>query len=152
MLAAPAPAAAQEEPEVTEAGLARGEMFCQTHCGRCHGMLGQGGEGPSLARPTLPRAPDHESLVRVIRRGLPGTGMPGTRSNLVPDLEVDLIAAYVAYVRTLGDDVVAEVAGDAARGRDVLASAGDCYSCRPELTGVGLELPQSLATRAITRP
>ena len=138
-------AAAQEEPEVTEAGLARGEMFYQAHCGRCHGMLGQGGEGPSLARPTLPRAPDHESLVDVIRRGISGTGMPGTRSNLVSDLEVDLIAAYV---RTLAEDVIAELAGDAARGEEVFASAGDCYSCHvvdgrgtgigPELTDIGL--------------
>ncbi|WP_419937840.1 c-type cytochrome [Candidatus Palauibacter sp.] len=145
MLAGAGQAAAQEEPEVTEAGLARGEMFYQAHCGRCHGMLGQGGEGPSLARPTLPRAPDHASLVRVIRRGIPGTGMPGTRSNLVSDLEVDLMAAYV---RTLGQDAVVEVAGDAARGQEVFAAAGDCYSCHvvdgrgtgigPELTGIGV--------------
>ena len=145
VLAGAGQAAAQEEPEVTEAGLARGEMFYQAHCGRCHGMLGQGGEGPSLARPTLPRAPDHASLVRVIRRGIPGTGMPGTRSNLVSDLEVDLMAAYV---RTLGQDAVVEVAGDAARGQEVFATAGDCYSCHvvdgrgtgigPELTGIGL--------------
>ena len=38
-------------------------------CGRCHGMLGLGGEGPNLARPTLPRAPDHASVVFVF--GLP---------------------------------------------------------------------------------
>jgi len=145
VLAVAGRAAAQAETEVTEAGLARGEMFYQAHCGRCHGMLGQGGEGPSLTRPTLPRAPDHESLVEVIRSGIPGTGMPGTRSNLVSDLEVDLVAAYV---RTLGQDAVMEVAGDATRGREVFATAGDCYSCHvvdgrgtgigPELTGIGL--------------
>ncbi|WP_420447730.1 c-type cytochrome [Candidatus Palauibacter sp.] len=145
VLAAAGPVGAQHTPEVTEAGLARGEMFYQAHCGRCHGMLGQGGEGPNLARPTLPRAPDHGSLVRVIRRGIPGTGMPGTRSNLVSDLEVDLIAAYV---RTLAQDAVVEVAGDAARGQEVFAAGGDCYSCHvvdgrgtgvgPELTGIGL--------------
>ena len=144
-LATAGAAAAQDPPDVTEAGLARGEMFYQAHCGRCHGMLGHGGEGPNLARPTLPRAPDHESLVQVIRSGIPGTGMPGTRSNLVSDLEVDLIAAYV---RTLAQDVVAEIAGDATRGRDVFATAGDCYSCHvidgrgtgigPELSGIGL--------------
>lgn len=143
-VAATGQTAAQEVPDVTEAGLARGEMFYQAHCGRCHGMLGQGGEGPGLARATLPRAPDHASLTQVIRRGIPGTGMPGTRSNLVSDLEVDLIAAYV---RTLARDAAMEVAGDAARGREVFAAAGDCYSCHiidgrgtgvgPELTGIG---------------
>ncbi|WP_420635134.1 c-type cytochrome [Candidatus Palauibacter sp.] len=144
-LALAGPAMAQDPLEVTEAGLARGEVFYQAHCGRCHGMLGQGGEGPSLARPTLPRAPDHASLVEVIRRGIPGTGMPGTRGNLLPDLETDLVAAYVL---TLGEDAVVEVAGNARRGGEVFATAGDCYSCHvieghgtgigPELTGIGV--------------
>ena len=139
------PGLAQDVPEVTEAGLARGEMFYQAHCARCHGMLGQGGEGPGLARPTLPRAPDHTSMVQVIRRGIPGTGMPGTRANLVPDLEVDLVAAYVL---SLGEGAVVEIAGDPSRGGEVFATAGDCYSCHvvdgrgtgigPELTEIGV--------------
>ena len=141
----PGPGLGQEAPEVTEAGLARGEMLYQAHCGRCHGMLGQGGEGPSLARPTLSRAPDHPSMVEVIRRGIPGTGMPGTRSNLLPDLEVDLVAAHVL---SLGKGTVVEITGDAARGGELFSTAGDCYSCHviegrgtgigPELTGIGL--------------
>ena len=143
-----APILAQEAPEppqVTEAGLERGEMLYQAHCGRCHGMLGQGGEGPGLARPTLSRAPDHPSMVQVIRRGIPGTGMPGTRSNLLRDLDVDLVAAHVL---SLGAGAKVEVAGDAARGAEVFSAAGDCYSCHvvggrgtgigPELTGIGL--------------
>ena len=136
---------APEPPQVTEAGLERGEMLYEAHCARCHGMLGQGGEGPSLARPTLSRAPDHPSMVQVIRRGIPGTGMPGTRSNLLPDLDVDLVAAHVL---SLGAGGEVEVAGDAARGAEVFSAAGDCYSCHvvegrgtgigPELTGIGL--------------
>ncbi|WP_419165226.1 c-type cytochrome [Candidatus Palauibacter sp.] len=139
------PGLGQEPPEVTEAGLVRGEMLYQAHCGRCHGMLGQGGEGPSLTRPTLSRAPDHASMVRVIRRGIPGTGMPGTRGNLLPDLEVELVAAHVLSV---GEGTAVEIAGDAARGGEVFSAAGDCYSCHvvdgrgagigPELTGIGL--------------
>ena len=145
LLAGVAPGLAQGVPEVTEAGLARGEMLYQAHCARCHGMLGQGGEGPGLARPTLSRAPDHASMVRVIRRGIPGTGMPGTRSNLIRDLDVDLVAAHVL---SLGAGTETEVVGDAARGGEVFAAAGDCLSCHvvdgrgtgigPELTGIGL--------------
>ena len=139
------PGLGQEPPEVTEAGRARGEMLYQAHCGRCHGMLGQGGEGPSLTRPTLPRAPDHASMVGVIRRGIPGTGMPGTRGNLLPDLEVELVAAHVL---SLGEGTAVEIAGDAARGSQLFSAAGDCYSCHvvdgrgagigPELTAIGL--------------
>lgn len=140
------PGLGQEPPEVTEAGRVRGEMLYQAHCGRCHGMLGRGGEGPSLTRPTLPRAPDHASMVGVIRRGIPGTGMPGTRGNLLPDLEVELVAAHVL---SLGEGTAVEIAGDAARGSEVFSAAGDCYSCHvvdgrgtgigPELTGIGLQ-------------
>ncbi|WP_419948331.1 c-type cytochrome [Candidatus Palauibacter sp.] len=163
-LAPAGPGFGQEVPELTEAGLARGEMFYQAHCGRCHGMLGQGGEGPSLTRPTLSRAPDHASMVQVIRRGIPGTGMPGTRANLVPDLDVDLLAAYAL---SLGEGTAVEIAGDAARGSELFATAGDCYSCHvvdgrgtgigPELTGIGVQrgveyLYASLSTPASELP
>ena len=139
------PAVAQEPLEVTELGLEKGKQGYQAHCARCHGMLGLGGEGPSLVRPTLPRAPDHSTLVQVIRRGISGTGMPGTGSNVLPDLETDLVAAYVL---TLGEGAVVEVLGDAERGDQLFADAGDCYSCHivggrgrgvgPELSKVGL--------------
>ncbi len=108
-------------------------------------MLGLGGEGPSLARPTLSRAPDRGSLIEVIARGIPGTGMPGTGANVLPELERELVAAFVL---TLGEGVVEEVYGDAARGGEIFASVGDCYSCHivdgrgtgvgPELSGIGM--------------
>ena len=134
-----------QEVEITELGLERGKQLYQVHCARCHGMLGFGGEGPNLARPTLPRAPDHSSLVQVIRRGIPGTGMPGAWPTVLPDLETDLVAAYVL---SLGEGAIVEVYGDAERGRNLFATAGDCYSCHivngrgtgvgPELTNIGL--------------
>ena len=38
----------QDPPQVTEAGIEKGQRLYQAQCGRCHGMLGRGGEGPSL--------------------------------------------------------------------------------------------------------
>ena len=136
---------AQNPLEVTEVGFDRGRLLYQSHCGRCHGMLGLGGEGPNLARPTLPRAPDHASMVRVIRRGIAGTGMGGVGAPLLPALETDLVAAFVL---SLGQAAVIEIPGDAERGRNLFQSAGDCYSCHivdgqgkavgPALTNLGL--------------
>ncbi|MDD9891798.1 MAG: cytochrome c [Gammaproteobacteria bacterium] len=39
-----------------------GEQLFQTHCARCHGILGEGGEGPSLKRPQLNHAPEDDAL------------------------------------------------------------------------------------------
>ncbi len=40
-------------PAMTELDLSQGQSLFQVHCSRCHGMLGEGGEGPSLKRPRL---------------------------------------------------------------------------------------------------
>jgi mono/diheme cytochrome c family protein len=53
-----------------------GQKLFRIHCGRCHGMLGAGGTGPSLRRPYLPRASTDEKLAYVIANGIEGTGMP----------------------------------------------------------------------------
>ena len=64
---------------VSAQNLENGEQLFQTLCARCHGMLGEGSEGPSLTRPNLVHAPDDAALVSLIVGGIPGTGMPGSR-------------------------------------------------------------------------
>ena len=139
------PLAAQDAPALPDEELARGQRLYQSHCGRCHGVLGLGGEGPGLAVTRLPRAPDHASVVEVIRDGIPGTGMPGLRSTILPGEEAALVAAYVISLR--GTQLV-EIPGDPERGRRVFETTGVCYSCHivegrgvgvgPELTAIGM--------------
>ena len=71
LLGAALPAAAQDRDN--------GEQLFMTLCARCHGILGEGGEGPSLKRADLVHAPDNNALIEVIVSGIPGTGMPGSR-------------------------------------------------------------------------
>ena len=142
---AAAPLAAQEELALADEDLERGQRLYQAHCGRCHGVLGLGGEGPGLAVSRLPRAPDHASVSEVIRNGIPGTGMPGLRATILPDDELALVAAHVMSLR---ETRLVEIPGDPARGQQIFETTGVCLTCHivngrgvgvgPELTGIGM--------------
>jgi putative heme-binding domain-containing protein len=118
-----------------------GERLYLSQCAMCHGPTGEGGSGPSLARPKLPRALDDAALRNVIRGGLAGTGMPGTR---LAEAELRELAVYV---RKLGQVQPAVLLGDPKRGAEIYRTKGACADCHtlygqggafgPDLTGVG---------------
>lgn len=118
-----------------------GERLYLTQCAMCHGPKGEGARGPTLARPKLLHAPDDEALRAVIRGGIAGTGMPGTR---LIDAELRELAAYV---RKLGQVAAPVLAGDAQRGATLYEGKGNCTACHtlaghggafgPDLTGIG---------------
>jgi len=119
----------------------RGERLYLSQCAMCHGQKGEGGRGPTLARPKLLHAPDDNALRGVIRGGIPGAGMPG--SALIEAEIRDLIA----YVRMLGRVPPATLAGDPKRGAEIYRNKGACADCHmiagiggalgPDLSGVG---------------
>jgi len=118
-----------------------GESLFRTYCAPCHGLKGEGGRGPDLAVPKLPRAPDDAALSHVISLGIPGTQMPGTR------MTADENRQLVAYVRGLGRVQPAQVPGDRANGELIFWSKANCGQCHtvgarggvigPDLTGIG---------------
>ncbi len=120
-----------------------GEAIFTSQCAICHGQRGEGGRGPALTRAKLRHAPDDEALKRIVRRGLPGTGMPGTWLN-----EGELIAV-AAHVRSLGQAMgaAAAIPGDRPRGEAIYRGKGGCAKCHtvngrggafgPDLTGIG---------------
>ena len=119
-----------------------GEAIFTSQCAICHGQRGEGGRGPTLTRAKLRHAPNDAALQRIVRRGIPGTGMPGTWLN-----EAEL-AAVAGHVRSLGRAVdSAPVAGDRARGEAIYLGKGGCAQCHtvsgrggsfgPDLTGMG---------------
>src|SRR5262249_19745433 len=102
---------------------ARGKRLFEGQCGRCHGIQGGGGTGANLRRPRLRHAPDDESLFDLIRKGIPGTGMPNTFA--MTDSEVwDVIA----YVRSLGRIAPEPLPGKPDKGRLIYHKA-ECGSC-----------------------
>lgn len=152
-----APAAVSPLSELTEADLAEGRAQFQVHCARCHGMLGEGGEGPSLKRPRLRHAGDDEALLQVISEGIPDTGMPATMGP--NDAERWRIAGYV---RSLGRLPEETPPGDPERGAEVYRRSGGCPACHivqgegrgvgPELSDVGLRRNAAYLRRALMDP
>jgi len=134
----------------------RGKKLFETHCALCHGATGAGGRGPDLARPALPRAPDDESLRKIIAEGIPGTEMPQFWQ-LSPGEAGDL----AAYVRSLGQIAIVPLPGDAERGRLLYEKSG-CSACHivrgagnglgPELTDAGARRNPDYLRESIVKP
>jgi len=136
---------------------APGRKLFDSHCSRCHNMGGTGGEGPSLARPTLRHAADEEALVKLIQEGIEGTDMPGTWQ--ISESEVRQIAAYV---RALGRVEEATLPGDRGRGRELFEGGSGCSTCHvvdglggilgPDLSDVGLRRGAAHLREALVSP
>jgi cytochrome c oxidase cbb3-type subunit III len=132
-----------------------GRLFLAT-CATCHGPDGDGVAGVDLGRGQFRRAvgASDEELVKIIRTGIPNTGMP---SNNISEINAGNIVAYLRSIAT--EKRTTSVAGDAARGKAIFEGKGNCTSCHrvrgdgsrigPDLTDVGglrraIELEKSI--------
>jgi putative heme-binding domain-containing protein len=143
-LSSPVPVGAQDATEASEANLVDGRVHYIASCARCHGVNGGGGEGPPLARSTLTRAPDDQTLMRLMAEGIPGTGMSG--SWWLSPSELRQVAHYVRSLAPSGPDEAETLTGDPSRGRTTFEAEGcaDCHTVGgfgtargPDLTTVG---------------
>ncbi len=130
-----------------------GELF-RTYCVNCHGPDGDLAPGSDFSRGQFRRAKDDRTLVEIILRGIPGTGMPPNESIAQP--EAERIAAYLHYLAKSRSTLPR---GDVIRGMTVFQGEGECFDCHrvrgagsrlgPDLTDIGLrrravELERSL--------
>jgi putative heme-binding domain-containing protein len=140
----------------TPTDLARGKKLFEGQCGLCHGQTGEGGRGPSLARPKLIRAADEAGVVRLIQNGIPGTEMGGFWQ--MTQHEMRQVAAYVISLGHLEPETLP---GDAANGRALYTAQG-CANCHivggagtalgPELTDVGARRSAANLREHLTDP
>ena len=141
----------------------QGEILYQANCVTCHGLEGDEVRGADLGRGEFRRASSDEELIRIIRNGIPGTGMP---ANTLSQIQA---ANIVRYLRSLAaTEPLTSVPGDAARGQALVEGKGECLSCHriavkgsragPDLTDVGrfrrrIELEAALLDpSAVVRP
>ena len=104
--------------------LAKGSASYRVRCSSCHGMTGDGrGSGAGFPYPRDFRSgqfkrttgiaanvkPRVEDLHRVIRGGVPGTSMP--LFDLLPDGDIDALAAYAIHLSIRGEVETALIAG-----------------------------------------
>jgi putative heme-binding domain-containing protein len=155
-----APAASIENREFKienpPADPAVGARLYQIHCALCHGPRGEGGKGPTLAQPVLPRASDDAALLRLLASGIAGTEMPGSQ------LPPAALAQIGAHVRALGRLPPERLPGDPARGAQLYVNKGACASCHavqgrgsafgPDLTTIGARRNAAYLRRALTSP
>lgn len=113
--------------------------------------------GPALRGPRCRALPNLERLAEVIKQGLPGTEMPGAWQ--LTDGEAMQIARYVM---SIGRTRIVKLPGDAARGRVLYETKGNCASCHiihgagssfgPELTDVGARRSPDYLREKLRRP
>jgi putative heme-binding domain-containing protein len=153
------PLAAQTR-SLTGAGasdLAAGQKIFDAQCAWCHGASGAGGTGPSLQRATLNHAANDETLVQIVRGGIPGTEMPSFAIALTDRMAWQT----AAYVRSLGRSRARPLPGNARRGSALYDSTG-CASCHivggrgnglgPELTRIGALRGAPYLREALIKP
>src|SRR5215207_8755330 len=120
----------------------RGKQIFQRECSGCHGPAGEGGRGPTLATPKLPRARDLTTMREIIDEGIAGTEMPPARLSSSDQRQVAL------WVQQLGKRPPEKIPGDRTRGQALYASKGGCAVCHsvgghggatgPDLSDIGL--------------
>jgi len=140
-------AAAQAPPATPPAKLGpldpeAGKALFQQNCVNCHGLDATGEEGPNLHG--VPAALGDAAVANIIRRGIPGTGMPSSYTITEQDA-----ANIVAWIRSLDSAPAPPAVGDAKKGEAVYASAG-CSACHM-IEGVGGNIGPDLSRIGVQR-
>jgi len=157
-------AAAQEPPAASPAknnpylgdreAIRSGMAMYRVRCADCHGLDAKGYRGPDLVALLAGDFTD-ERLFQTIRKGIPGTDMPGSQA---ADYELLLI---IAYLRNAGAVPPTEsVTGNVGNGARLFTS--QCAGCHrvagrggrlgPDLTRIGVARSRAALVREIRTP
>ncbi len=107
------------------ASISGGQTFA-AYCASCHGLDGHGGErAPDIAGRRDVHKLSDPALLRIIREGVPGTGMPAFRS-----LGNSKILAVVQHLRNLqGSGANSLLHGSAQAGKALFFGKAACADC-----------------------
>jgi len=114
-------------PLVMLADSPEGEHVFTSSCAGCHGLDGRGGEhAPNIATDRKIQQLSDSDLLRIVRSGIPTAGMPAFGSSL----DSDQLKSVVSYLRHLqGQGQIANVTGDAVKGRSLFFGTAKCSEC-----------------------
>jgi len=104
-----------------------GQALYQSNCAGCHGLDGRGGEhAPDIATVQRVQQLTERDLFRIIRDGVPASGMPAFGSRL----NREQLSTVSGYLRSLqGERRTAPLPGNPARGRDLFFKQAGCSEC-----------------------
>jgi cytochrome c oxidase cbb3-type subunit III len=149
---------------LTAGGIARGqddhsspgERLFRLHCAECHGLDGEGGQGPDLTRGIYRHGSTEQALYQTISKGVTGTPMPAT------SLSDGQLRLLVGYVRGLAGGARVTVPGNPAVGETLFRGKGGCAKCHmvrgeggrlgPDLTYIGSQRSPAHLRTSILRP
>ncbi len=129
-----------------------GESQFRANCAFCHGLGARGGgRGPDLTRAQKRHGNSDADLFRTINEGVPGTAMPqnGATQQGVGMTEEE-IWQVIAYIRSVQAKTPAQVAGNAAHGKELFYGTSACSSCHM-IQGKGGRLGPDLSTTGSAR-
>jgi putative heme-binding domain-containing protein len=143
--------------EYAAADIAYGARLYDAQCVTCHGANGDGVGGVDLRSGRFRNATSDQDLMRIVTTGIPGTGMLGFTFD---PAELTGIVAFLRNMNTFDRGSV--TGGDAARGRRIVESKGDCFRCHrvgaqgsrtaPDLTDVGSVRGPGSLQRSLVEP
>ena len=150
-----AAAFAAGDPQGRGPDLSTGKQLFDASCSSCHGQDASGGLGPNIQR--IPATLGDEATAKIIKGGVPGTGMPAFAG--LTDAQLMQI---VAHIRSLGNSAMGDVAtGDPEKGQAVYDANG-CANCHivngvggnlgPDLTGIGSLRPADFIRLELQNP
>ncbi len=143
---------AQHEYAATD--IENGARTYTNNCVYCHGPEGDQIPGINLLQGKFRRTLSDDDIARIIREGIPGTGMPAQNMN---EGNARTIVAYLRSSAAVPASTV--TGGDAGRGKAIFEGKGGCTACHhaagtgsrtgPDLSDIGalhraVELEQSL--------
>jgi putative heme-binding domain-containing protein len=118
----------------------------------CHGPEGDAVPGVDLGHNKFRRASSDDELAKIIKNGIPGTGMPPHNfDGFAPGVksagsQIQSVIVYMHYMADSGNTSTL-TEGDASRGRTIFEGKGSCLNCHrvqgrgsrlgPELTEIG---------------
>lgn len=123
-LASSSVALAAQQTRYLPAESAAGQLVYYANCTGCHGPDGDGVAGINFSQGKFRRAASDDDLVRIIVRGIPGTPMAPTGMS---DGQAGMVVAYLRSLPASAGD--APAGGDAARGKAIVESKGQCLTC-----------------------
>ena len=117
---------AERNPYTSSADEAIGRQYFLGHCAQCHGPEGEGGRGVNLTTGHYRHGNSDRQLYMTIRKGVPGSEMPGSR------LSQPELWRVVTYVRRLGSAGAGEKAtGDPTGAEQFTRAKGDARRVTP---------------------
>jgi len=133
-----------------------GAMF-RTRCAGCHGPDARGDRGPDLTGLWASGVTD-DRIFDTVRKGVPGSEMPGADPLRVPDREIWQV---LAYARTLAESTPPQAfSGTSENGERIFQKT--CRTCHmvngtggelgPDLSRIGSGRPRAALTKKIRTP